>query len=158
MWGVLRVAALRVGCSGRARACLQRSNSILIAFGSSKSRLANYLPFVTACHHNSSLLLFPPSVYEDKREEDRRCFRKGSRGMLHSGIFIVIDAFHITSRAYSHSSTTIATKAAAYGKCITNHLQDVQKDICSAEFQQFKTCVQKSVSLSLWYFQFARMF
>ncbi|KAI9636350.1 uncharacterized protein MKK02DRAFT_45057 [Dioszegia hungarica] len=42
------------------------------------------------------------------------------------------------------ASKSCATQSLAYGKCIGKSYQDVSKDMCQAEFQAFKDCVQKS--------------
>ncbi|KAI0314093.1 hypothetical protein OF83DRAFT_1032275, partial [Amylostereum chailletii] len=44
-----------------------------------------------------------------------------------------------------HSTTTCATQASAYGKCILDTYTDVHKDICKAEFDKFGTCLRQAV-------------
>ncbi|CAJ0887892.1 5190_t:CDS:2 [Entrophospora sp. SA101] len=35
-----------------------------------------------------------------------------------------------------------------YAKCITSQLDNIQKDLCLKEFQEFKQCVQKVIGKS----------
>ncbi|POV95789.1 hypothetical protein PSHT_15462 [Puccinia striiformis] len=45
-------------------------------------------------------------------------------------------------------STSIATKGSlGYGKCVAQNYQSIEKDICKIEFENFKQCVQQSVSI-----------
>ncbi|KAI9608346.1 hypothetical protein KEM48_003281 [Puccinia striiformis f. sp. tritici PST-130] len=50
-------------------------------------------------------------------------------------------------------STSIATKGVCgqlslgYGKCVAQNYQSIEKDICKIEFENFKQCVQQSVSI-----------
>ncbi|KAI0058068.1 hypothetical protein BV25DRAFT_1811305 [Artomyces pyxidatus] len=44
-----------------------------------------------------------------------------------------------------HSTTTCATHASAYGKCIVATYTDVQKDTCKAEFEKFGACLREAV-------------
>ena len=45
-----------------------------------------------------------------------------------------------------NSTTTCATQATVYAKCIVATYTDVTKDICKDEFQLFKTCLRNAVS------------
>ncbi|GMF06043.1 unnamed protein product [Ambrosiozyma monospora] len=36
-----------------------------------------------------------------------------------------------------------ATQSTAYGQCILKHYENINKDVCAAEFQVFKQCVQE---------------
>ncbi|PFH51537.1 hypothetical protein AMATHDRAFT_94691, partial [Amanita thiersii Skay4041] len=44
-----------------------------------------------------------------------------------------------------HSTTTCATEATAYGRCILATYTDVKKDICQQEFAKFGACLRKAV-------------
>lgn len=48
-----------------------------------------------------------------------------------------------------HSTTTCATHASAYGKCIVSKYEDVQKDMCKAEFEKFGRCMREAVCVFL---------
>ncbi|KAF8603664.1 hypothetical protein BDV93DRAFT_523132 [Ceratobasidium sp. AG-I] len=43
------------------------------------------------------------------------------------------------------ASTSCATQAKTYGQCILANYQDVRRDMCAAEFVQFKNCVQTAM-------------
>ncbi|TDL24316.1 hypothetical protein BD410DRAFT_838339 [Rickenella mellea] len=44
-----------------------------------------------------------------------------------------------------HSTTTCATQASAYGKCIMATYTDVRKDVCKDEFEKFGKCVREAM-------------
>jgi hypothetical protein len=50
-------------------------------------------------------------------------------------------------RSLAKGITSCSGQAATYGQCITASYQDVHKDMCQKEFQAFKQCVEKAVSL-----------
>ncbi|KAI0074166.1 hypothetical protein K474DRAFT_1573434, partial [Panus rudis PR-1116 ss-1] len=43
------------------------------------------------------------------------------------------------------STTTCATQASAYGKCILATYTDVRKDACKDEFAKFGACLREAV-------------
>lgn len=43
------------------------------------------------------------------------------------------------------STTTCATQASEYGKCIVATYTDVRKDACKAEFEKFGACLRAAV-------------
>ncbi|KZT28944.1 hypothetical protein NEOLEDRAFT_1057193 [Neolentinus lepideus HHB14362 ss-1] len=45
-----------------------------------------------------------------------------------------------------HATTTCATHAEAYGKCILATYTDVRKDACKEEFAKFGACLREAVS------------
>ena len=45
-----------------------------------------------------------------------------------------------------HSTTTCATQASEYGKCILKNYTDVRKDACKEEFAKFGACLRTAVS------------
>lgn len=47
-----------------------------------------------------------------------------------------------------HSTTTCASQASVYGKCIVATYTDVRKDICKEEFLKFGQCLRDAVRLS----------
>ncbi|KAL1921270.1 uncharacterized protein VTP21DRAFT_10986 [Calcarisporiella thermophila] len=47
---------------------------------------------------------------------------------------------------FAKSMGQCSSQATAYGMCVTSKLEEVRKDLCAAEFQAFKNCVQKAVS------------
>ncbi|KAM6502224.1 hypothetical protein JOM56_002201 [Amanita muscaria] len=44
-----------------------------------------------------------------------------------------------------HSTTTCASEASAYGKCIVATYTDVKKDVCKEEFVKFAQCLRRAV-------------
>ncbi|KAL7281463.1 hypothetical protein ACG7TL_004778 [Trametes sanguinea] len=44
-----------------------------------------------------------------------------------------------------HSTTTCATTASAYGKCILATYTDVHKDACKEEFAKFGACLREAM-------------
>ncbi|KAG8929950.1 hypothetical protein FRC02_004836 [Tulasnella sp. 418] len=46
-------------------------------------------------------------------------------------------------RKLATAAGACSAAGAAYGKCISDSYQDVQKGMCAAEFKAFKECVQK---------------
>ncbi|EPQ57391.1 hypothetical protein GLOTRDRAFT_38198 [Gloeophyllum trabeum ATCC 11539] len=46
-----------------------------------------------------------------------------------------------------HATSTCATQAEAYGKCILATYTDVRKDACKEEFAKFGACLRESVRL-----------
>ncbi|CAK5273849.1 unnamed protein product [Mycena citricolor] len=44
-----------------------------------------------------------------------------------------------------HSTTTCATQASAYGKCILAVYTDVSKDACQDEFAKFGKCMRDAM-------------
>lgn len=48
-------------------------------------------------------------------------------------------------RLAAASTTTCATQAAAYGKCVLATYMDVKKDICKTEFEAFGKCLRETV-------------
>jgi len=40
---------------------------------------------------------------------------------------------------------TCHTQAQAYGQCMLQHYQEMERDRCAAEFRAFKACVQTQV-------------
>ena len=48
-------------------------------------------------------------------------------------------------RLATHSMTTCATQAAAYGKCILGTYTDMKKDACKDEFEKFGKCMREAV-------------
>ena len=45
---------------------------------------------------------------------------------------------------YPKLFATCGQEAVLYGQCVTRQMGDVKKDQCAAEFQAFKTCIQKN--------------
>ncbi|KAF8510572.1 hypothetical protein BU17DRAFT_55268 [Hysterangium stoloniferum] len=45
----------------------------------------------------------------------------------------------------SAATVTCAASAKIYGQCILASYTDARKDVCAAEFRQFKTCVQTAM-------------
>ncbi|KAG9076031.1 hypothetical protein FS749_012237 [Ceratobasidium sp. UAMH 11750] len=43
------------------------------------------------------------------------------------------------------ASTACSAQAKAYGQCVLTSYQDARKDMCAAEFSQFKECVQAAM-------------
>ncbi|CAG8455157.1 13395_t:CDS:10 [Acaulospora morrowiae] len=41
-----------------------------------------------------------------------------------------------------------SVQATTYAKCITNHLENINKDLCAKEFDAFKKCLQKAIGKS----------
>ncbi|GLB37484.1 putative mitochondrial respiratory chain complex I assembly [Lyophyllum shimeji] len=44
-----------------------------------------------------------------------------------------------------HTTSTCASQASVYGKCIVANYTDVQKDMCKEEFAQFKRCLRNAM-------------
>ncbi|KAI0798716.1 hypothetical protein BC629DRAFT_1734173 [Irpex lacteus] len=44
-----------------------------------------------------------------------------------------------------HSTTTCATQASEYGKCILKTYTDVRKDACAEEFAKFGACLRTAM-------------
>ncbi|RDB24992.1 hypothetical protein Hypma_007859 [Hypsizygus marmoreus] len=44
-----------------------------------------------------------------------------------------------------HSTSTCASEASVYGKCIVATYTDVKKDICKEEFAKFGECLRKAM-------------
>ncbi|EIN11332.1 hypothetical protein PUNSTDRAFT_63443 [Punctularia strigosozonata HHB-11173 SS5] len=49
-------------------------------------------------------------------------------------------------RLAQHSTTTCATQASQYGKCILAQYTDVRKDACKDEFAKFGACLRDAAS------------
>ncbi|KAI0342099.1 hypothetical protein BDW22DRAFT_1331204 [Trametopsis cervina] len=49
-------------------------------------------------------------------------------------------------RLAMHTTTTCATQASEYGKCILQTYADVRKDACKEEFAKFGACLRTAVS------------
>jgi len=45
---------------------------------------------------------------------------------------------------YPKVFATCGREATLYGQCVTTHMAEVKKGQCEAEFQNFKTCIQKN--------------
>ncbi|KAK1921596.1 hypothetical protein DB88DRAFT_512874 [Papiliotrema laurentii] len=48
-------------------------------------------------------------------------------------------------KTLAKASQSCSAQSIAYGKCIGKSYQEVSKDMCQAEFQAFKGCVQKAL-------------
>ncbi|RSH83371.1 uncharacterized protein EHS24_007051 [Apiotrichum porosum] len=48
-------------------------------------------------------------------------------------------------KTLARASQSCAKQSLVYGACIGKSYQEVHKDMCAAEFQAFKDCVQKAV-------------
>ncbi|KAJ7074206.1 hypothetical protein C8F01DRAFT_950612, partial [Mycena amicta] len=48
-------------------------------------------------------------------------------------------------RFAAHTTTTCASQASVYGKCILASYTDVSKDMCQAEFALFAQCLRQAV-------------
>jgi hypothetical protein len=44
-----------------------------------------------------------------------------------------------------HSTTTCASEASLYGKCILATYTDIKKDICKEEFAKFARCLRQAM-------------
>jgi NADH dehydrogenase [ubiquinone] 1 alpha subcomplex assembly factor 8 len=44
-----------------------------------------------------------------------------------------------------HTTTTCASQASAYGKCILGTYMNVEKDACKESFEQFAACLRSAV-------------
>ena len=49
-------------------------------------------------------------------------------------------------RLATHATSTCATQASAYGKCILKSYTDMRRDACQEEFELFGKCLRESVS------------
>ncbi|KAI9015002.1 hypothetical protein BC832DRAFT_528372 [Gaertneriomyces semiglobifer] len=52
-------------------------------------------------------------------------------------------------KTLSSAFASCSTQASVYGKCISKHFGAVQKNDCNKEFQEFKKCFTKFVSITL---------
>ncbi|KZT11043.1 uncharacterized protein LAESUDRAFT_644223 [Laetiporus sulphureus 93-53] len=52
-------------------------------------------------------------------------------------------------RLAMHSTSTCASQASAYGKCILATYTDVKKDACKEEFSKFGACLREAVCIRL---------
>ncbi|KAF8512428.1 hypothetical protein JB92DRAFT_2723349, partial [Gautieria morchelliformis] len=48
-------------------------------------------------------------------------------------------------RLATAATATCASQAKTYGQCILSSYSDARKDMCAAEFAQFKTCLQTAM-------------
>lgn len=46
-----------------------------------------------------------------------------------------------------HSTSTCASQASTYGKCVAANYADAKKDMCKEEFTLFGECLRKAVCL-----------